>query len=141
MRKALAVILAMVCVSIGSLFAYATFFFIGFALVHPDGNGTLGPGGWLAVLLLVSMSVLSFVAAWFLLRSRPAEAASPTAEPGSSFVRKGNDTHCKKCGFELIGPGGPCRKCDDVKTRPCSSCGRHIILNDKTCPYCGADLK
>ncbi|HWR69515.1 MAG TPA: zinc-ribbon domain-containing protein [Dehalococcoidia bacterium] len=65
----------------------------------------------------------------------------PGPEPESSFERQGNDTHCRKCGSELIGRGGPCRKCDDVKTRPCSSCGRYVLANDKICPYCGADLK
>jgi len=140
MGKALAVILAMVCISIGSLFACATPFFIGFALFNPDSNGTLGPGWGLSVLFLVSMSVLSFVAACLLLRST-AEGASSQAEPESSFVRQGNDTLCKKCGSELIGRGGPCRKCDDVKTRPCSSCGCYVLANDKTCPYCGADSK
>jgi hypothetical protein len=59
---------------------------------------------------------------------------------GSTFRRQGTDVYCKKRGFELIGPGGPCRKCDDVKTNPCSSCGRYILASDRTCPYCGADL-
>jgi len=74
-------------------------------------------------------------------KARPADDASSKAEPAPSFTRQGNDTHCKKCGSELIGQGGPCRKCDDVKTRPCSSCGRYILANDETCPYCGANLK
>ena len=60
---------------------------------------------------------------------------------GSTFERRGNDTHCKKCGSELIGPGGPCRRCDNVQTRPCASCGRYILPNDKTCQYCGADQR
>jgi predicted RNA-binding Zn-ribbon protein involved in translation (DUF1610 family) len=67
--------------------------------------------------------------------------AKPGGEPGPCFIRQGNDTNCKKCGFELIGPGGPCRRCNDVHTRPCASCGRYILPNDKTCPYCGAAVK
>jgi hypothetical protein len=74
-------------------------------------------------------------------KAKPADAAGSEPEPGSSFERQGNDKHCKRCGTELIGPGGPCRKCDDVKTRPCSSCGRYMLTNDKTCVYCGTNLK
>jgi hypothetical protein len=65
----------------------------------------------------------------------------PAAQPGLTFTRQGNRTHCKKCGFELIGPGGPCRKCDDVETRPCLSCGRYVLLSDTACVYCGAEVK
>jgi hypothetical protein len=74
-------------------------------------------------------------------KSKPAEAASPSPELGASFERRGDDVYCKRCGFELIGPGGPCRKCDNVKTRSCSSCGRYILASDRTCPYCVANLK
>jgi hypothetical protein len=72
---------------------------------------------------------------WACGRTASRKAAGPTSE------REGNDTHCKKCGYELIGPGGPCRKCDDVQTSPCASCGRYILDNDKTCPFCRANLK
>lgn len=62
-------------------------------------------------------------------------------EPASfTFERRGDDTHCRKCGFQLIGLGGPCRRCDDVKTRPCISCGCYILPDDRTCPYCWADV-
>ena len=93
-------------------------------------------GAPVALVLIVAGAVIG--SGW---KAKPANAASSEAEPGSSFERQGNDTHCKRCGTELIGPGGPCRKCDDVKTRPCSSYGCYVLTNDKTCPYCGADLK
>ncbi len=93
------------------------------------------------LMLFISYVGLGLIAGTIVGATAGAVIASPEAEPASSFVRQGDDTHCKKCGSELIGPGGPCRKCDDVKTRPCSSCGRYILTNDKTCPYCGADLK
>lgn len=73
-------------------------------------------------------------------KAKANEAASSRVEPWSSFARQGNETHCKKCGFELIGPGGPCRKCDDVQTKPCASCGLHVLLNDRKCPHCGTDV-
>ena len=76
-----------------------------------------------------------------LLECKTGDAAESGTESASSFMRQGGDTHCKKGGFKLIGPGGPCRKCDDVTTRPCSSCGLHILTNDMTCPYCGTGVK
>jgi hypothetical protein len=103
--------------------------------------GLLGGMGWATGALIVPTAMVVGAVIGSGWKAKPANAASSEAEPGSSFERQGNDTHCKKCGTELIGPGGPCRKCDDVKTRPCSSCGRHILTNDKTCPYCEAEQR
>jgi predicted RNA-binding Zn-ribbon protein involved in translation (DUF1610 family) len=102
-----------------------------------DNRGDAFATFFLGVSMAAFGSLLCLVgglALWAWSRKASREVAGSTSE------RQGNDKHCKKCGFELIGPGGPCRKCDDVQTRPCSSCGRYILANDRTCPYCGAGL-
>jgi hypothetical protein len=61
--------------------------------------------------------------------------------PPANRPRLDGDVHCKRCGHELVAPGGPCRKCDDVKTKLCCTCGNHTPVNRKACMHCGADLK
>jgi hypothetical protein len=61
--------------------------------------------------------------------------------PSSNKPRGSDEVYCIRCGHELMGPGGPCRRCDDVKTRLCETCGNGTPVNRKACVYCGADLK
>jgi hypothetical protein len=63
----------------------------------------------------------------------------PASSPRHEWRSSGD--YCKRCGSALIGPGGPCRKCDDVKTIACSACGCYSPANNEACVYCGADLK
>jgi hypothetical protein len=59
---------------------------------------------------------------------------------GDQVYWKSYEVYCRRCGSELMGRGGPCRKCDDVETRLCSSCSRYTPA-DRACVYCGADPK
>ena len=64
-KKVRAVVLAVVLFVVGSLiggaFACAAPFLWFFIAFNPDGNGTLSGDEWRVVLVLASMSVLSFV--------------------------------------------------------------------------------
>ena len=145
-KRKLTIVRAMRAVSIAIL---AILLLIGVPLVvlgilMINQSRSIETGDYAFATLLFGVSVAAFgsllslaggLGLWACGTKASREAAGPT------FERHGNDTHCNKCGFELIGPGGPCRKCDDVQTRPCTSCGRYVLLNDKTCPYCGANSK
>lgn len=43
---------------------------------------------------------------------------------------------CTKCGGELMAPGAPCVKCEDVSVMICSGCGRYTPTQRSTCVYC-----
>jgi hypothetical protein len=67
MNKVLMILGAVLAVGVGCLFACASLFMFGFIAFNPDGNGVSG-GDWVIILLPALMSVLSFVAAVFLVR-------------------------------------------------------------------------
>jgi hypothetical protein len=59
--------------------------------------------------------------------------------PGEAIHQKESAAkNCVKCGCELMYPGGPCRRCDDVETILCPKCGRYTPVNNHACVYCGA---
>jgi hypothetical protein len=67
MNKALMILGAVLAVGVGCLFACASLFMFAFVAFNPDGNGVSG-GDWVIILLPALMSILSFVAAVFLVR-------------------------------------------------------------------------
>lgn len=62
----LAVLLFVVGSLVGGAFACAALFLWFFIAFNPDGNGTLSGDEWRVVLVLASMSVLSFVLSFVL---------------------------------------------------------------------------
>ncbi len=125
---------------VGGWLVLLLFLFIADAVAGPVSTSDMTTGGVVVVFFGPPAALVGAIIG-AVAGVRIASGGKDKPEPGSTFVRQGSDTHCKRCGSDLIGLGGPCRKCDDVKTRPCSSCSLYILANDKTCVYCGADLK
>ena len=122
---------------VGGFVVFMLFVIIVTAVAGPLSSAEMTAGGFIIVLFSPVAALLGAI----MQAVAGVRIVSPEAKRGSSFERHGNGMRCNECGSELIGLGGPCRKCDDVQTRPCACCGRYILPNDKTCQYCGAVLK
>ena len=122
---------------VGGFVVFMLFVIIVTAVAGPLSSAEMTAGGFIIVLFSPVAALLGAIMG----AVTGVRIVSTEAKRGSSFERHGNGMRCNECGSELIGLGGPCRKCDDVQTRPCASCGRYILPNDKTCQYCGAVLK